>query len=198
MLTMFLEGLKALIQPCSAILLVSGLAVILAAQKTGVFAFLGYIGGVALTRWLIAADYIAVPDSNILLGITFLAGIALVWVDAKDQNWAYTAVGGLVVAAVAAVIWQPCRNGYLDTVVAQTSGDPIGGLRNLTAYFAGLCGILILFVILPFVFTGWRSNRDRMSTGLIGITIGTALAVFTAIGDVPDLSQRFFEMSSGA
>lgn len=197
MLTFFLEGLKAVLQPCSMVLIIPGLGAILAAQRHAMFAFPGYVLGAALTRWLMTAGYITVPTSDLLLGITVIIGVALIWIEARHRNWFFTALGAYVIASVAAMLWRPCVDGQLESVVIATTADPLSGLPKLFAYVAGLCGILVLTVLGPLAFGGWRSTRDRVSTGIIGITIGASMAVFTAIGSVSGWSERLQTISGG-
>ncbi len=194
-MNLLLEGVASMAQPCTLALIVPGLAVILTAQRTAPWAVGGYVLGTTTISWMRTIDWITPPAESALLALVVLAGIALIWWQSNQHNGLWTAAGAAIVGGIAALLWIPCVGEHYGDLVARGETETFAIFLPVLAYQVGLNLILFVIAAVPLVVTRLAPIRDSTGAALVGVIIGSMIAVTMALGSYGDVVGELYERS---
>ena len=194
-MNLLLEGIRSMAQPCTLALIVPGLAVVLTAQRTAPWAAAGYLIGAAVMSWMRMIGWLTPPDESALMALLVLGGIALIWWQTNQRNGIWSAVGAAVVGGIAALLWLPCVGERYGTLLQRGETETWALFVPNLAYIVGLTLILIVIAALPLVVRQLVPIRDSTGAALVGVLIGSAIAVTMALGAYSDVVGELYDLS---
>ncbi|MEM9134622.1 MAG: hypothetical protein AAF962_15685 [Actinomycetota bacterium] len=194
MLSLLVEGFGAAWLPCSLVLVVPGVATVLAGREYAGPAAAAYALGTALLSWLRFADIGG--DFPLLVPAVALAVAAVLLVIPTSVPPGLAAViGGGLAGGAAAELWEPCVGVEFGTLLNGLPDDGLGGLATLAVYLLGVLapigGVMALLRLLP-------PHLVDATAGALAVVGGAALAVMaiaTAIGLHDDVVAQLFVWS---
>ena len=194
-MNLLLEGIGSMLQPCTLALIVPGLAVVLTAQHTAVWAVGGYLTGAAVMSWMRMIGWVTPPDENALMALVVLGGIALIWWQSNQHNGIWSAAGAAAVGAIAALMWLPCVGEHYGTLLERGESETFALFVPNLAYVVGLNLILVVVAALPLVVGRLVPIRDSLGAALVGVLAGSAIAVTMALGAYSDVVGELYDLS---
>jgi cytochrome c biogenesis protein CcdA len=185
MLPALAEAIRATTQPCTLLLLLPSLLMVVVTR--GRWApFVAMCAAAVLGGWLVLANVVALSDiqlqvSGVLVVIvltTLLVAPAVSWPGWAEQPPTRTAAAGFV-TFVATQWWRPCIGAELGSILTASRDGLAGQLPGMAAYMLGamvpvLVVRLIVRVIDPSPRTALIAGRVA---GVIGLIVAGALAV---------------------
>jgi cytochrome c biogenesis protein CcdA len=192
---LLLEGIGSMAQPCTLALIIPGLAVILTAQHTAVWAVGGYLIGASVMSWMRMVGWVTPPDENALMALIVLGGIALIWWQSNQHNGIWSAVGAAAVGVIAALMWLPCVGEHYGTLLERGETETLALFLPNFAYVVGLGLVLIVIAALPLVVRRLVPIRDSLGAALVGVLVGSAIAVTMALGAYGDVVGELYDLS---
>ena len=186
MLGAFAEAIRATIQPCTFLLVVPIVVVVLAtgARRWPTAAATGaaIVGG-----WLLASNWLILDGWQLQL-FAALATVAIVAVALapfderltalRDDRVAAPVAAG--VALLATMWWRPCVGDELGSILTDAQTGLAGQIPGMTAYMLGAM-VPVLIVALA-VDVGRPSERRRATVGVAASVIGLVVVGALAIG----------------
>lgn len=174
------EGLQAAWLPCSLIVLLPGVAALLAARDELTVTVFGYGAATTFVAWLRFSD----RGGNwplLAAAAALLAATALFLVPTIDGREVVSAVGGALAGGAAAELWVPAVGRRFGRVLNQLPNRPLVGGFQLGFYLLGvLTPLIVLALVLRFGPDRLPVLRHRLA--LLGGTALAVLAVLTALG----------------
>ena len=139
--------------------------------------------------------WVTPPDENALMALIVLAGIALIWWQSNQHNGIWSAAGAAVVGAIAALMWLPCVGEHYGALLERGETETIAVFLPNLAYVVGLTLVLIVIAALPFVVRRLVPIRDSLGAALVGVLVGSAIAVTMALGAYGDIVGELYDLS---
>ncbi len=194
MVSLLVEGFGAAWLPCSLVLVVPGVAAVLAGRDLAVPTATAYALSTTLLAWLrfsdrgggwaIAVAAIALAIAAVLLAVPTSLPPALA-----------ASVGGALAGGAAAELWEPCVGVEFGTLLNGLPDDGIGGLPVLAVYLLGVLapigGVMGLLKLLPADLMAVVSG----TLAIAGAAALAAMAVATAVGLHDDVVGQLFAWS---
>jgi hypothetical protein len=194
MIDLLTEGLDAARLPCSLMVILPGIAVLLAAQERLALTTAAYALAVSVVAWLRFAGFTSGWPLLAAAGALVMAAVVLVFTRIDTGNIAAWLGGGLAGGA-AALLWQPLVGRELGRVILDLRGEGIGGAFGLAAYLlAMLVPVIVVGLVLRLVPRGWREKRWQ-AQALVGGGVLVALALIAATGVNDEVATRLIQWS---
>jgi len=200
-LALLIEGLESAWLPCSLILLVPGVAVLLASPDrvvTTTSSFFAASAALAWARfserggdWPIGLSAIALMSAAVLL-------LAPVIDDRAAAGWAArlrAAVGGVLAGVASAELWEPCVGAEFGSLLNDLANRGLGGIVPTFAYVVGVLAPLIALASLIRLLPNRLIDPARTVMAVVGGAVLTVMAVATAIGFHDELVDRLIRSS---
>lgn len=194
MIESLIEGVESLRLPCSWVLLIPGIAVVVFARRRTPLVVTVFAATAMVVSWLrFAGWWFATPHGvvQIVLGWTIIITAGLAW--HKDTRF----FDGLVaaVAGLAAVwTWIPCVGPKLGEILDGARTEPFHHIGGTVAFLLGQFLPFILlaaFGVLVPSFTGRLEHRGVVTAGAILLTLVGLLFVTTSFDDIAsELARR--------
>lgn len=193
----FLEGVSVVVQPCTLVIALPTVALVLAAHRRAVTALTASILSTAVMMWARAAGYWAVESSgasvvamSLLVGAGFTAVI-------RSRTPRVVLAGSATCGAVAGWLWQPCVGEQLADILNQAGADRPASLARMIVYTAGA---LLPAVVLAATPHGWPPAQPHLHGGVAaraGATLGAVYALALVSGRFDDLVGELSRWSTG-
>ena len=180
LINLLTEGFRTAWLPCSLIVLLPGVAALLAARDELTVTVFGYGAAITFVAWLRFSD--RGGDWPLLAAATaLLAATALFLVPTIDGRRVVSVVGGALAGGAAAELWVPAVGRTFGRVLSQLPDRPLVGGFELGLY---LLGVLAPLIVLALVL---RLGPDRVPVlrhrlALLGSAVLAVLAALTALG----------------
>lgn len=194
MLSLLIEGFGSAWLPCSLVLVVPGVATVLAGRRYAGPAAGSYAVGTAVLSWLRFADVGAGWPVLVPAVALALAAVLLVIPTSVPPGPA-AVIGGALAGGAAAELWEPCVGVEFGTLLNGLPDDGVGGLPVLAIYLLGVLapigGVMGLLKLLP-------PGLVEAASGTLAVVGGAALAVMaiaTAIGLHDEVVAQLFVWS---
>ncbi len=185
MIGAFAEAVRATLQPCTLLLLVPALAVVVATRCRW-WSLVAAAGAAVIGGWSLAAGWIVLDGFWLQWSAVFVLAVLLLavlgpvrprfgW--AADARFEAPAVGG--VTLLATLWWRPCVGTELGAILTASRGDLAGQLAGMAAYMLGALVPVALVVLLvrTIDLRGRRLTATAWAGGALGIVVAGALAV---------------------
>jgi len=186
LLETFAEGVRSVGRPCSLVVVVPPVGVVLAGRgRWPVVA--GTLTGGILGGWLFAGGWLVLEDREVRLSAGLvLVAIAVIGLGGRTP-WprlltapATRAAAAGVASVVAVLWWRPCVGDRLGRVLTTFPEDPWGQLAPMAAFVLGL--LLPVGVAAALVGTLDRHPRFLTGAGLVGAMGVSVLASAVLVG----------------
>lgn len=180
LLNLLAEGFRTAWLPCSLIVLLPGVAALLAAREELTVTVFGYGAATTFVAWLRFSD--RGGNWPLLAAATaLLAATALFLVPTIDGRRVVSVVGGALAGGAAAELWVPAVGRSFGRVLNQLPHRPLVGGFELGLYLLGVLAPLIGLALLL------RLGPDRLPVlrhrlALLGGLVLATFAVLTALG----------------
>ncbi len=194
MIGSLIEGIESLRLPCSWVLLIPGIAVVVFGRRRTPLVVAVFAATAMFVAWLrFAGWWFAAPHgaTQIALGLLIVAGAGLAWhKDAGVYDGLVAGIAGLA----AAWTWIPCVGPELGEILNGSRTDPFQHIGGTVAFLLGqfLPFVLIaaIGVLLP-TFAKRLEHRAVVTAGAILLTLVGMLFVTTLFDDIAsELARR--------
>lgn len=204
LIDLLVEGFRASWLPSSLLLLVPGIAALLAAQERFSNTWLGYAFAAGVVSWL---RFTGIVGSWPLLGVALaLAAAGVVLMAARvDTGRVVGSIGGMLAGAAGALLWQPLVGRHLGLLLVDLKGRGFPGAFNLAAYLLGVLWWLIALAMVlgAQAWVGRRGptrlsgmvGRIKLAQSWAGGTVLAMLALIAALGANDAVASRLIEWS---
>ena len=194
----FLEGVGAITQACTLVVLLPGLAMVLVARRGRLTVALGYTVFAAVLMWaqaaqhwsLVSRGWIVVP-LGVLVAATFVAARSA---QQADQHRLIGA--GVVGGALAGWMWLPCVGTQLGDILNNAADDGPRTLALMVVYTVGALLPVLLLALLSHAVPASENILNHRAVGVIGMGFGALYAITVAIGRYDDLVGELYRISS--
>lgn len=181
MIRLLVEGFQAAWLPSSLLVVVPGLAALLAAQDEVRVTLIGYCAAVAFVAWLRFARHGA--DWPLVMAAAALVLAALLFlVPTVDGRKIVSAVGGSLAGGAAAELWQPLVGPQLGRLLIELPTRDWTASVSLTMYVLGVLTPVIALALLLRVAPDRLVNWASQALAYLGGAVLAVLAVLTVIG----------------
>jgi hypothetical protein len=185
MLAAFAEAIRATTQPCTLLLVLPSLVMVII--TSGAWApFAAICVGAVLGGWLFIANVVALSDVQLQISGVLVALAIGVVVGARsvprlrwaDRAGVRTAVAGAV-SFVATLWWRPCIGTELGSILTASRRGLPGQLPGITAYMLGAMAPVLALVLLVRVIepSPTASRRAGWVAGTLGLVVAGALVI---------------------
>ncbi len=190
----FAEAVRSIGQPCSLVVILPPVGVVLAGRGTRPVVAGALVGGV-VGGWLFAGGWLVLGDMGIRLSAALvLLSIGLVALGDRRRRGAplrrpAVAAGAAgVVAATAVLWWRPCVGDALGRILTDFPDDPAAQALPMAAFVVGL----LLPAVVAAMLLGLLDRRSPFAgaAGLVGVAVASLLAVAVLGGAHEDLVSR--------
>ena len=197
-LATFLEGVGAITQACTLVVLLPGLAMVLVARRGRLTLALGYTVFAAVLMWsqaaqhwsIVSRGWIVIP-LGALVAATFVAARSA---ERADQRRLIGA--GVIGGALAGWMWLPCVGTQLGDILNNATTDGVRTLALMVVYTVGALLPVLLLALLSHALPASESILNHRSVGVIGMGFGALYAITVAIGRYDDLVGELYRISS--
>lgn len=196
-MALFLEGVEAISQPCSLVVLLPALALVLVGRAGRATIALSYLCAASLLMWAKAAGHWSVSPRGTIVVVIAL-GIAATFGGAlrPTAESAWFTGAGMMGGAIAGWMWQPCVGAEFGAVLNDASGGRPLTLLSMVVYVAGVLLPALMVAALPTAVPPVRRSLDHGVTRVAGLVFGAAYALTVAVGRYDDLVGELFRRSS--
>ncbi len=204
LIDLLVEGFRASWLPSSLLLIIPGVAALLAAQERFSNTWLGYALAAGVVSWL---RFTGIVGSWPLLGVALaLAAAGVVLMAARvDTGRVVGSIGGTLAGAAGALLWQPLVGRHLGLLLVDLKGRGFPGAFNLAAYLLGVLWWLIALAVVlgAQAWVGRKApgplsgvvGRIKLAQSWTGGTVLAVLALIAALGANDDVASRLIEWS---
>lgn len=194
MIGSLIEGIESLRLPCSWVLLIPGIAVVLFGRRRTPLVVAVFAMTAMLVAWLrFAGWWFATPHgvTQMALGVLIVAGAGLAW---QKDTGIYDGLVAGIAGIAAAWTWIPCVGPELGEILNGSRTDPFQHIGGTVAFLLGqfLPFVLIaaIGVLLP-TFSKRLEHRAVVTTGAILLALVGMLFVTTLFDDIAsELARR--------
>ncbi len=194
----FVEGVEAITQACTLVVLLPGLAMVLVARRGRLTLALGYTVFAAVLMWSQAAGHwsivsrgaIVVP-LGILVAATFVAARSA---ERADQRRLIGA--GVIGGALAGWMWLPCVGTQLGDILNNATSQGLRTLALMLVYTVGALLPMLLLALLSHAVPASEKILNHRALGVIGMGFGALYAITVAIGRYDDLVGELYRISA--
>ena len=194
MLQLLAEGLESAWLPCSLILLVPGIAAVLAAREELLFAGAGFALANLVLGWLRFSNRAGDWPLGVA-AIALITATVVFFVPVIRQKHVSATVGGLFAGGAAAELWEPCVGSEFGQLLGELPDRGVSGLALMAAYVLGLLAPVVGIAAIVKVFPESVLDRARGSLGIAGGAVLAAMAVSTAVGLHDDIVSKLIQWS---
>ena len=195
MIRLLLEGFHAAWLPSSLLVVVPGLAALLAAQDELRVTLVGFCTAVAFVSWLRfshhGADWPLVAAAVALVLATLLFLVPTV-----DGRKIVSSVGGALAGGAAAELWQPLVGPELGRLLVDLPNRGWTAPVSLAVYLLGVLTPVIILGLLLRLAPNWLLESASQVLAYLGGAVLAALAILTAIGLHDWLASHLIQWST--
>ena len=181
----FAEAIRATVQPCSFLLIVPILVVVLATGARWLPTATA-VGAAVVGGWLLASNWLILDGWQLQLSaavaLIAIVAVALVPFDERLNTLRSDRAGVPVAAGVsllATMWWRPCVGEELGSILTDAQTGLAGQLPGMTAYMLGAMVpvVMVALVVNVVGMTERRRATIGASAALLGVVVVGALAV---------------------
>lgn len=193
----FLEGVEAIAQACTLVVLLPGLAMVLVARRGRLTLAVCYTVFAAVLMWAQAAQHwslasrgaIVVP-LGVLVAATFAAARSA---QRADQRRLIAA--GVVGGALAGWMWLPCVGTQLGDILNNATTQGPRTLALMIVYTVGALLPVLLIALLSHAAPAGEKFLNHRAVEVVGLGFGALYAITVAIGRYDDLVGELYRIS---
>ena len=181
MLPLLAEGLESAWLPCSLILIVPGIAAVLAARDELVSAVSAFAVATLLLGWLRFSN----RGGDWPLGVAAVALImatVVFFVPVIKREHLSAAAAGLLAGGAAAELWEPCVGSEFGQLLGELPDRGPSGLILMASYVIGVLAPVAGFAAIVKLFPEWLLDPARGVLAVVGGAVLATMAVSTAVG----------------
>jgi len=194
MFDLLIEGFSSAWLPCSLIVLVPGLATVMAAGDRLPGAVAGFAISATLLSWLRFAGR-GGGWPVIIAALALIGAVVLLFTRNRvGEDLAATAAGALAGGA-AAELWEPCVGLEFGRLLNELPDRGPTGLAMMAVFMAGVLGPLIGFVAIVGVAPEWLRDRVQPVLSVIGGVVLAVMGLATAAGLHDNVVSQLFQWS---
>ena len=138
MLNLFFEGIQSALLPCSAVILIPGVLIVLAGRDKKYPAMAAFIIGASIFSWLELSEQQSYLN-NVSAGLLFAVSAIVAFPRKSDKDLRVTSVVSGITAGIASVsLWVPCTGEHYGDLQETIDENNIGGLFHQLSYLLGI------------------------------------------------------------
>lgn len=177
MIGSFLEGIESLRLPCSWVLLIPGIAVLVFGRRRTPLVVAAFIVAAILVAWLrFAGWWFSTPQGGVqvVLGVAIVAGAGLAW---RKDTGIYDAAVATVAGLAAAWTWIPCVGPELGEILNGSRTEPFQHIGGTVAF---LLGQFLPFILIAAIGVVWPQLTRRLEHRGI-VAVGALLLMLVGV-----------------
>lgn len=177
MIASLIEGVDSLRLPCSWVLLIPGIAVIVFGRRRTPLVVATFAGVAMLIAWLrFAGWWFATPSGaiQIAVGAAIIVAAGVAW---RRDTGLYDAIAAGVAGIAAAWTWIPCVGPELGEIINGSRSAPFQHIGGTAAFLAGQFVPFVLVAAIGVAFPRVQERLDNRGT----IGLGTLLLVVVGL-----------------
>lgn len=193
----FLEGVEVIVQACTLVILLPGLAMVLVARRGRLTLAVCYTVFAAVLMWAQAAQHWAlvsrgaiVVPLGVLVAATFVAARSA---QRADQRRLIAA--GVIGGALAGWMWLPCVGTQLGDILNNATTQGPRTLALMIVYTVGALLPVLLIALLSHAVPASENVLNHRATEVVGLGFGAVYALTVAIGRYDDLVGELYRIS---
>ncbi len=194
----FLEGIEAVTQACTLVLLLPAIAVALTARKHAPLAVAGFILGATTLAWAQAAQHWRVEGTGVavIIAAAVLAASGIVLYRLLPGMEWLGGMAGVFGGAVIGWLWQPCAGPQLSIILNDASDSPLRTAGMMLLYVTGACLLAIVVAALPVALPRLAALSNSTAAARSGLAIVFLFAALMAIGRYDELVGELVRIST--
>lgn len=194
----FLEGVEAIAQACTLVVLLPGLAMVLVARRGRLTLAVSYTVFAALLMWAQAAGHWSLASRGwIVVPLGLLVAATFVAAQSAQQADQRRLIGaGVIGGALAGWMWLPCVGTQLGDILNNATSQGPRTLALLIVYTVGALLPVLLLALLPHAVPASENILNHRAVEVIGMGFGVLYAVTVAIGRYDDLVGELYRISA--
>ena len=177
-MSLFAEGIRSSLLPCSYSILLLGLALVVLRKKERIAALGVFSGATVFSAWIRAAGISDLVAGRVVSTVMVIGGLALALL--VKHRLAGLGAAGLI-GVFAGATWLPCVGERLGAVLILAQDAPVSVLPRLTVYLIGVMLPIVAVVALLAYFPAarrWADNRwvllgAKASLAAVGVLVLT-------------------------
>lgn len=182
-----LEGVSVVVQPCTLVIALPTVALVLAAHRRAAIALAASILSTAVMMWARAAGYWTLESSGAaIIVISLLVGAGFTAV-VRSRNRRFVLAGSATCGAVVGWLWQPCVGEQLADILNQAAADRPASLARMIVYTAGALLPAIVLAAAPHAWAPTQAHLHGQFAARIGAMLGAVYALALVSGGFDDL-----------
>lgn len=177
MINSLIEGVESLRLPCSWVLLIPGIAVVLFGRRRTPLVVAAFAVVAMLVAWLrFGGWWFATPQGpiQVLLGLAIIASAVVAW---KRDTGVTDALAAGVAGLAAAWTWIPCVGPELGEILNGSRTAPFDHIGGTIAFLAGQ---FLPFILVAAVGALWPKLSEKLAHRAI-VTAGTVLLIVVGL-----------------
>ncbi|MDW3177228.1 MAG: hypothetical protein R8J94_07580 [Acidimicrobiia bacterium] len=177
MIGSFLEGIESLRLPCSWVLLIPGIAVLVFGRRRTPLVVAAFIAAAILVAWLrFAGWWFSTPQGGVqvVLGVAIVAGAGLAW---RKDTGIYDAAVATIAGLAAAWTWIPCVGPELGEILNGSRTEPFQHIGGTVAF---LLGQFLPFILIAAIGVVWPQLTRRLEHRGI-VAVGALLLMLVGV-----------------
>jgi cytochrome c biogenesis protein CcdA len=194
----FFEGVEAITQACTLVILLPGIALVLIVRQGRLVIALSYTAFAALLMWAQAAQYWSIASRGIIvLPLGFC--IAATFVAAKtaqETSQARLLAAGVSGGAIAGWMWLPCVGTQLGEILNNAAVDGARTLVLMVIYTTGALLPMLLLALLSLAIPVSERIFNHLVTKIVAMGFAALYAATVATGHYDDLVGELFRISA--
>jgi cytochrome c biogenesis protein CcdA len=171
MIELLVEGVESLRLPCSWVLLIPGVAIMVFGRRRTPLVLAAFVSVAMLVVWFrLAGWWFETPSGivQIILGIAIMGAAALAW---KHDRGLTDVAAAAVAGAAGAWTWIPCVGPNLSEVL---NGSRTNAYEHIGGTIAFLAGQFLPFILITAVGVLFPTIHEKLSNRTV-ITVGAVL-----------------------
>lgn len=177
MIGSFLEGIESLRLPCSWVLLIPGIGVLVFGRRRTPLVVAAFIVAAILVAWLrFAGWWFSTPQGGVqvVLGVAIVAGAGLAW---RKDTGIYDAAVATIAGLAAAWTWIPCVGPELGEILNGSRTEPFQHIGGTVAF---LLGQFLPFILIAAIGVVWPQLTQRLEHRGI-VAVGALLLMLVGV-----------------
>ncbi len=180
------EGFDAALAPCSWILIVPALAVLLMARQESTPTIFGYLSASSVVAWLHLSQRLVPPTPGLLALVLVASVLALAFPIIRRVDLVAIG-GGALTGAVCGLLWAPCGGPQLVVLTSELPTRGLDGFGFLSVFLLGLFTPIITLATATHLLPRSIFVPVRPAMLVVGATILIILAITVAAGRADEL-----------
>ena len=193
-----LEGIDASVQPCTLAVVLPAVAVVIAAGRQALVAWMGFVIGCSVLLWARAADAWGLDRTGPLRWVVaaLIAGAFWVLVRRSWRTVDMTFGAAVVIGALAGWLWRQCVGERLGDILNSAQNNSARTLALTPGYVTGVTLIALGIALVPVAVPRVAALVERPAWRRGPLVFAAAYAALVAVGRYDDLVAELLQRST--